>query len=73
MEMQALKYKAGILLRLAYNGQEHGNLNSELVLGLSGGYVGVCVGIDIRIYTQGYVGSLAQCGATLGNYVQFSL
>ena len=71
--MQTLKDKAGVLLSLADDGHEHGYLNAELVLGLSGGYVGVCMGIDIGVDAECYVCGLAQSGAALGNYVEFGL
>ena len=73
MEVQTLKEETGILLCLADDGQEHGYLYAELVLCLSGGYVLVCVGIDIGIDTQGNMCSLAQSSATLGYHIQFSL
>ena len=58
---------------LADDGQEHGNLYSELVLGLTGGDVGVCVGVYIGIYAERDMGALAQGGATLGYHVKLSL
>ena len=73
VEVQAFKLETGVGQCLADNGEEHGNLNSKLVLGLTGGYVGVCMGINIGVYAESYAGALTQGGTTLGNHVKLGL
>jgi hypothetical protein len=70
MEMKSYKTKMRICLGLLDYGHEHGDFDSELILGRAGGDPGVCVGIDIGINPEGYVGSFIEQRATFGYNVK---